>query len=89
MSASATARRMFAAVGPWSASVILLRGFGRLDVFPPGDVGVARGLGELLSLTARGALERLVQRLGDHRGYLYFCALGGALLKKGLIHAAG
>ena len=76
-------------VGPWSASVILLRGFGRLDVFPPGDVGVARGLGELLSLTARGALERLVQRLGDHRGYLYFCALGGALLKKGLIHAAG
>ena len=75
-------------VGPWSAGVVLLRGFGRLDVFPPGDVGVARGLGELLSLTARGSLERLLQRLGDQRGYLYFCALGGALLKKGLIHAA-
>jgi DNA-3-methyladenine glycosylase II len=75
-------------VGPWSAGVVLLRGFGRLDVFPPGDVGVARGLGELLSLTARGSLDRLLQRLGDQRGYLYFCALGGALLKKGLIHAA-
>ena len=76
-------------VGPWSASVILLRGFRRLDVFPPGDVGVARGLGQLLSLTARGSLDRLVARLGDHRGYLYFCALGAALLKKGLIHPAG
>lgn len=75
-------------VGPWSAGVVLLRGFGRLDVFPPGDVGVARGLGDLLSLTARGALDRLVERLGDHRGYLYFCALGGALLHKGLIHPA-
>ncbi len=32
-------------IGPWSAGVVLLRGFGRLDEFPPGDVGVARGLG--------------------------------------------
>jgi DNA-3-methyladenine glycosylase II len=28
-------------IGPWSAALVLLRGFGRLDVFPPGDV-VAR-----------------------------------------------
>ena len=37
-------------IGPWSAALVLLRGFGRLDVFPPGDVGAARGLGPLLQL---------------------------------------
>ena len=31
-------------IGPWSAALVLLRGLGRLDVFPPGDAGVARAL---------------------------------------------
>jgi DNA-3-methyladenine glycosylase II len=73
-------------IGAWSASVLLLRGLGRLDVFPPGDAGVARGLRELLRLRSQRSIDRLVRRLGDQRGYLYFCSLGGALLKKGLIH---
>jgi hypothetical protein len=59
-----------------------------LNVFPPADVGVARGLSALLHLPSPAALERLVERAGDQRGYLYFCSLGGALLAKGLIHAA-
>ena len=75
-------------IGPWSASLILLRGLGRLDVFPPGDVGVARGLKRLLRLDPGPSLDRVVRRFGDHRGYLYFCSLGGSLLGKGLIHAA-
>jgi DNA-3-methyladenine glycosylase II len=75
-------------IGPWSASLVLLRGFGRLDVFPPGDVGVARGLSALLHLPSQAALDRLVARAGDQRGYLYFCSLGGAVLAKDLIHAA-
>jgi hypothetical protein len=33
-------------------------------------------------------LDRVVERFGAYRGYLYFCALGGSLLAKGLIHAA-
>lgn len=74
-------------IGPWSASLVLLRGLGRLDVFPPGDVGVARGLSQVLRLPGP-SLDRVIQRSGDHRGYLYFCSLGGALLAKGLIHAA-
>ena len=51
-------------IGPWSASLVLLRGLGRLDVFPPGDVGVARGLGSLMRLetdlarSGRRALRR-------------------------------
>jgi 3-methyladenine DNA glycosylase/8-oxoguanine DNA glycosylase len=75
-------------LGAWSASVVLLRGLGRLDVFPPGDVGVARGLGKLTRLEPGPPLDRMVQRFGSRRGYLYFCSLGGSLLARGLIHAA-
>ena len=37
-------------IGPWSASLVLLRGLGRLDVFPPGDVGAQGGLRALMHL---------------------------------------
>jgi DNA-3-methyladenine glycosylase II len=72
-------------IGPWSASLVLLRGLGRLDVFPPGDVGAAAGLRALMRLRAQAPLERVIERFGDYRGYLYFYALGGRLLAKGLI----
>jgi 3-methyladenine DNA glycosylase/8-oxoguanine DNA glycosylase len=75
-------------IGPWSAGLVLLRGLGRMDVFPPGDVGAARRLGALMPLRSRASLDRIVERFGEHRGYLYFCALGGSLLAKDLIHAA-
>jgi len=75
-------------IGPWSASLILLRGLGRLDVFPPGDVGAARALRTLLRLKTGASIERLVENFGECRGYLYFCGLGGALVAKGLIHPA-
>jgi 3-methyladenine DNA glycosylase/8-oxoguanine DNA glycosylase len=75
-------------IGPWSAALVLLRGFGRLDVFPPGDVGAARGLRPLLQLDPRTSIDRAVERFGDRRGYLYFCGLGASLLARGLIQAA-
>ncbi len=75
-------------VGPWSAALILLRGLRRLDVFPPGDVGVTRGLSALLRLPPGPSLTRIVERFGEQRGYLYFYSLGGALLAKEWIHAA-
>lgn len=74
-------------IGPWSANLFLLRGLGRLDVFPPGDVGAVRGLVELTGLPA-SSLDGLVERFGDHRGYLYFLSLGGRLLAKNLIRPA-
>ena len=74
-------------IGPWSASLLLLRGLGRLDVFPPGDVGAARGLAKL-PIPPRCSLQELVRCLGEQRGYLYFCILGTALVAKGLIHPA-
>ena len=75
-------------IGAWSAAVVLLRGFGRLDVFPPGDVGAARGLSELLRLRSRASLGCLIDRFGEYQGYLYFFGLGGDLLRKRLIHGA-
>jgi DNA-3-methyladenine glycosylase II len=75
-------------IGPWSAGLVLLRGLGRLDVFPPGDVGAARNLRALMRLDPRAPLGPVIERFGSCRGYLYFCALGGALLRNGLIHPA-
>jgi DNA-3-methyladenine glycosylase II len=75
-------------IGVWTGAVILLRGFGRLDVFPPGDVGAARELSELMRIRSRASLSRVIERFGEYQGYLYFFGLGGDLLKKGLIHGA-
>lgn len=75
-------------IGPWTAGVVLLRGLGRLDVFPPGDVGAARGLRTLMHLGPHAPLNGVIERFGDYRGYLYFCALGGWALSKGLVHPA-
>ena len=58
-------------IGPWSASVVLLRGLGRLDVFPLRDSGVARSLA-LLSGDAAIDQAALLERLGPVRGMLYY-----------------
>jgi hypothetical protein len=71
-------------IGPWSAGLIMLRGLGRLDVFPKGDVGVARGLSNLLGV-AEAALDHAVERFGERPGELYFCSLGASLLLRGFI----
>jgi DNA-3-methyladenine glycosylase II len=75
-------------IGPWSAALVLLRGLGRIDVFPPGDVGAMRGLRALLRREPPAPLGEVLERFGELRGYFYFGALGASLLSKGLIHAA-
>jgi 3-methyladenine DNA glycosylase/8-oxoguanine DNA glycosylase len=65
-------------IGPWTAGVMLLRGFGRLDVFPHGDVGARRALSHLLGRTSSidDADEAdLLERLGPYRGLVYFLGL--------------
>jgi DNA-3-methyladenine glycosylase II len=67
-------------IGPWTADYVLLRGLGRLDVFPSGDVGAARTLGRILGRAiAPPAAERFAARFAPLRGMLYFCMLGFAL----------
>lgn len=75
-------------IGRWSAELVLLRGLGRTDVFPTGDVGATRRLATLLQLRSEAALQHAIDQLGDHRGHLYFCALGSTLLARGLIDPA-
>jgi len=65
-------------IGAWSAAVILLRGLGRLDVFPLNDSGVAATL-KLVAPDATVDLDRLLLQLGDQRGMLYFHLLLGRL----------
>lgn len=69
-------------VGPWSATVILLRGFGRLDVFPMNDTSVAHNL-ELVSGGKRVDVGRLMAELGEQRGMLYYHLLLARLEGRG------
>jgi DNA-3-methyladenine glycosylase II len=74
--------RSIRGIGAWSASVVLLRGLGRLDTFPLRDSGVARSL----SLLAGGAhvdQGRLLETLGDVRGMLYYQLLLGRMRNLG------
>jgi DNA-3-methyladenine glycosylase II len=65
-------------IGPWSAAVVLLRGLGRLDVFPLNDSGVARSLRELSGESDLDAAA-LLAALGPVRGFLYFHLLLGRM----------
>ena len=67
-------------VGPWTASLLMLRGFGRLDRFPPGDVAAERLLRRLGSAASGAAL---VEALGDVRGMLYYHLFLDRLAREG------
>ncbi len=56
-------------VGPWTASLVLLRGMRRLESFPTGDSGADR---RLRAVFGTGDPARLLARLGRWRGMLYF-----------------
>jgi DNA-3-methyladenine glycosylase II len=69
-------------IGPWTAVVILLRGLGRLDVFPANDTSVARNL-RLVGGPAALNVEALLDTLGPDRGMLYYHLLLGRLEARG------
>jgi DNA-3-methyladenine glycosylase II len=65
-------------IGPWSAAVVLLRGFGRLDTFPMRDSGVARTIIDL-SGNPKVDLDETLVTLGPVKGMLYYHLLLGRL----------
>lgn len=75
--------RRLPGIGPWSAQLILLRGFGRLRMFPSGDSGAARGLRTLFKDARDPDSEAAaaLSRLGAWRGYLYFMLLASRHLQ--------
>ena len=62
--------------------VILLRGLGRLDVFPMNDTSVARNL-MLVGGPPLPDVETLLDTLGPERGMLYYHLLLGRLEARG------
>ncbi len=75
-------------IGPWTAAVILLRGLGRLDVFPSNDSGVARSLRLLVSpAPSAPEIDQVLAALGPQRGMLYYHLLLARLEARGNITA--
>lgn len=69
-------------IGPWTATVILLRGLGRLDVFPMNDSSVARNLA-LVSGSAPIDVEDTLHSLSPQQGMLYYHLLLARLEARG------
>jgi len=73
-------------IGPWTADYVLLRGLGRLDIFPSGDVGATRALGRILGRVIEPPTAvQFAERFAPLRGMLYFCMLGNVLAAPGSI----
>ena len=77
-------------VGRWTAEYVLLRGLGRLHVFPGDDVGaqksLARWLGRSAPLDYRG-VRRAVEKWQPYAGLLYFHLLLDGLSKSGALES--
>lgn len=71
-------------IGPWTAAVIALRGFGRLDIFPMNDSGAEKSL-RLLSGDPEIRAEPVLAALAPQQGMLYYHLLLARLEKTGEI----
>jgi DNA-3-methyladenine glycosylase II len=69
-------------IGPWTAAVVALRGFGRLDVFPMNDSGASAGL-RTLSGDAAVDVESVIAPLRPQQGMLYYHLLMARLVSRG------
>ncbi len=75
-------------IGRWSAEYVLLRGLGRLDVFPGDDIGGQNNIQRLLGLEARPdyqQLKDLTSAWQPYAGLVYFHLLLAKLRTKGLV----
>lgn len=83
---AATVLRSIKGIGPWTAAVILLRGLGRLDVFPRNDSGVAASLS--FAGGSVDELERVLAALSPEQGMLYYHLLLARLAARGEVNEA-
>jgi DNA-3-methyladenine glycosylase II len=72
----------FKGIGPWTATLILLRGLGRLDVFPQNDSSVVSNLA-FVAKTGTVEIEEALETLGAQRGMLYYYLLLARLEARG------
>jgi len=79
--------RSIKGIGPWTASLILLRGLGRLDVFPGNDASVLRNL-ELVARPHAIGLDDILDALSPQQGMLYYHLLLARLETRGEVGRA-
>ena len=80
----------FAGVGRWTAEYVLLRGLGRVNIFPGDDVGGRNGLRDYLGLRDDldyGGVRTAIARWHAWGGFIYFHLLVNALVDKGIARA--
>lgn len=73
--AASAALQRLRGIGRWSAEYSLLRGLGRLAVFPADDVGARNNLQQFLGLDSNAdyeAIRRAVSRWAPYAGFVYF-----------------
>lgn len=77
-------------IGPWSADYLLLRGLGRLALFPPGDAGAGARLLRWLGLEGGiggPPMQHALAAFHPYAGMVYFHLLLVGLSEAGLIDA--
>lgn len=75
-------------IGRWSAEYTLLRGLGRLDVFPGDDVGGQNNVAKLLGLDVRPSYEQIKDLLAawqPYAGLIYFHLLLRNIPQKSIV----
>ncbi len=75
-------------VGRWTAEYVLLRGMGRLNIFPRDDIGARKKLEHLLNLRKPlddDGVNRILQRWEPYGGFVYFHLLLDGLSEEGYL----
>lgn len=75
-------------IGRWSAEYVLLRGLGRLDIFPGDDVGAKNNLQRVFHMDKRPSYEdisEMTSRWHPFEGLVYFHLLLDKLHTKGIL----
>ncbi len=77
-------------IGRWSAEYVLLRGLGRLDVFPADDVGAAHTMARWMSASQVPSpmeMRQMAARWGRWQGLAYLHLLAYSLVERGFLRA--
>jgi DNA-3-methyladenine glycosylase II len=77
-------------IGRWTAEYVLLRGLGRLQIFPGDDVGAHNKLRRFFDIDTAldyASVNRLVARWDPYAGMVYFHLLLESLSEAGLVSA--
>lgn len=77
----------FKGIGRWSAEYVLLRGLGKIEIFPGDDVGAKKNLQLLLHLKKQldyQQISKITKKWYPYAGFIYFHLLLYKLKQKGM-----